>query len=283
MAPAAPEAQGTVLACDIDDTLLAVNSRSPAERSESDAALQELCSVIGQQRASGDGALYFGSATGRTLASHKEREGESAAFAAAASIMDFQITSVGAAPYLLTSGEHVPLPGWPDTPNWDRDGVLAALFAHAELTLQPSVAQGPHKVSFNVHTDTDTGHADYVNVIASRLAKHAISAQILFSGGVFLDILPVGVNKGTALLRTVGALAVSSGRLAKGRPLIIAAGDSMNDCDMLQAADRAILPANSHHSLRQWAQNAIAPDKLYVAEAKFAAGILEGYRYFTRN
>lgn len=277
------ETGGILLACDVDDTQLAVDSHSAGERRASAQSLGELCAYIKQARATNQRPLYFGSATGRNLASHKERERQSPAFAAAALMMDFTITAVGSEIHLMQPGKRPSkLSGWPQAPGWNRKRVEGALTERPELTMQPSAAQGEHKVSFDVRGISDNDHEGYVADITGQLAEHRIKAQVLFSGGMFLDILPPGVNKGTALLRTAKAVA-SSHDHAGHLPLTIAAGDSMNDRDMLQAADRAILPANAHDSLKRWARSNIASQKLYIARGNFAAGVLEGYRHFTES
>jgi hydroxymethylpyrimidine pyrophosphatase-like HAD family hydrolase len=272
---------GLVLACDIDDTLLAVGSRSQESQEASEQALQALCVLVERERAASDQPLYFGSVTGRTLVSHQEREQQSPAFAAAAAIMDFKVTSVGSEAYICTGGGFTRLPNWPDVSGWDREKAEDVLSRRRELRLQAPIAQGTHKLSFDVEGVT-TGHAAYVAEITGRLAEASIPAEVLFSGDRFLDILPQGVNKGTGLLRTIGALTLAVQHTG-ARPPVVAAGDSMNDCAPLQEADLAILPGNAHDDLRQWARGALAPGRLYVAEGNFAAGIIEGYYHFAQS
>ena len=262
------ESTGWVLACDIDDTLVPTGSRSNAERAAGNAALATLCTVIGEARAQSDMPIYFGSVTGRTIASHTEYEDETPALAAAVSAMDFKVTSVGAESHIRTPSGFERISDWPQTTGWNRSKVSQALLGYPDLRLQPDIAQGDYKVSFDVEGETDD-HDAYVATIAARLAKEGLAAHIVFSGGVYLDILPQGVDKGSGLLHTVRSL-------SPARPYIIAADDSMNGRDLLRAADMAILPGNAHDSLRRWAKAALPPEKLYIAKAAFAAGILEG-------
>lgn len=262
------------LACDIDDTLLAVGSRSLDEQSWSTHDLYQLCALIKHERTAWPQHLYFGTATGRSLASQHEREQQNPALAAAAKLMDFSINSVGSA-ITLASG---PIADWPEAPSWHPDRIAGSLAQRPELSLQPDEGQGPYKVSFDVHGIPDQAHADYVQTITSQLRAAEMPAQVLFSGGRFLDILPAGVNKGTALTRTAGALAIEYNH---SEPMLkIGAGDSMNDRDLLGAADKAILPGNADTSLKQWAVNNIPPNNLYIAQLDFAGGIIEGYQHF---
>ena len=269
-----------VLICDIDNTLLPQTNRTLAERDSGNAALVELCAAIEAERASSDKPFYFGSATGRTMASHEECELQHPAFAAAAAIMDFKVTSVGAEIHRRTPNGFVAMTNWPAPSDWKREDIAEALAVRPELTLQPPIAQTQHKISYNVAGETDTGHTDYTEKIATRLAELGVAAQIIFSGGEYLDILPKGVNKGAALRHLVGQLGLerSQSEQAMAEVHCIAAGDSMNDCDLLLGADTAILPGNAHASLIDWARSNIAPEKLYIAKAPFAAGILEGMR-----
>ncbi len=265
------------LACDIDDTLLSTGNPGVSAQ-----YLEGLCAVIQQQRADLNRPFYFGTVTGRTLESHIEREQQVPALAAATSIMDFKITAVGAEPYILTPAGAVPMPGWPEAPGWDREAITGILSGRSELQMQSQIAQRQHKISFDVSGVADSSHDSYVREVERQLAQQRLGAQVIFSSGMFLDILPTGVNKGTALARTVGALVMQRpAKVQESTPanvFIAAAGDSMNDRDLLQAADLAILPGNAHRSLREWAQNTVPRHKLYIAEAKFAAGILEGLR-----
>lgn len=69
------------------------------------------------------------------------------------------------------------------------------------------------------------------------LATLGLSAEILLSGGRYIDVLPIGVDKGSALefMERCGTVA---------RPLI-ACGDSENDLGLFRTADLAILMCDS--------------------------------------
>ena len=272
------ETGAIVLACDIDDTLLAVGSRSPMEQLKSAADLTMLCQLIESERADGSHKLYFGAATGRSLASQTERAQQSPAFADATALMDFSINSVGSAIALATPHGLQPVAQWPEVSNWSADTIAHSLLQRPELSMQPAEGQDTYKVSFDVQDVSDDNHEAYVQAITAQLAAEAMPAQVLFSGGQFLDILPPGVHKGTALVYTAGALAVAH---EDSEPMLrIAAGDSMNDLELIAAADKVILPGNAHDSLRNWAENNTPPDSLYMAHGRFAAGIIEGYQHF---
>lgn len=269
-----------LLACDIDDTLLPRGDRTEAERDYGAAALAELCMVIETIRGSSDQPFYFGSATGRTMTSHRECELQRPEFAAAAAIMDFNITSVGTEVHRHTPRGFVHDTRWPAT-NWNRAGIARIAAAYDELELQPSSAQTPHKLSFNVLGETGSERAASVARVSTHLADSRIAAEIIFSSGDLLDFLPKGVNKGTALRYLIEQLTLERQERDLPTPEIrtVAAGDSINDCELLREADTAILPGNAHPELVDWAHNNIPSRRLYyVREAPFAAGILEGMR-----
>lgn len=267
--------EGWVLACDIDNTILPMSSNPPRKREDGYEALGELCTTVELARFHSEAPIYFGSVTGRSIASHTECEGIPA-FSAAVESMDFKITSVGAEIHTRTSDGFAKLEDWPPAAGWDAAAVHEALSVYPELGLQPAIAQGDYKVSFDVTGETDDNYDEYVAKIATRLAETGVAAHVIFSAGVFLDILPQGVNKGTGLLHTINHLTQG----AEERLFIIGAGDSMNDIDLLQVADLALIPHNANESLKQWAQKTIPADKLYIAHQPFASGIDEGVQHF---
>ncbi|HKU18548.1 MAG TPA: HAD family hydrolase [Candidatus Saccharimonadales bacterium] len=283
------EGKDVVLACDVDGTLVADYDRPSAEREQGAAYLAELCEFVESERALGEHEFYFGSATGRSIGSHRSYEESYPPFGAAASIMDFKVTGVGSEAYLMTAAGERRLPDWPDVSEWDREGIVAALAGRVELALQHDRSQLPYKISYFVDGVTDAVHDAYVAEIAERLSPVGVGVQVVFSDGKHLDILPEGVNKGTCLLHVVSALErahapseVESGEAeptAQASMYIVSAGNSMNDCDLLRVADLAILPGNAHDSLRQWAQETISPEQLYIAEGNLASSILEGLHH----
>lgn len=263
--------RGWAIACDIDDTLVPTSRHTAEQQATGSVALDELCAVIEYARAELDAPIRFGSVTGRTIVSHEERESQVPAFAAAASVMDFKVTSVGAESHIRTPQGFARVSDWPQTSAWQRDKIYEALIEYPGLTLQPADAQGDYKVSFDVIGQSDDSHDGYVAKIAAELASSGLAGHVVFSAGIFLDILPEGVDKGSGLLHTMR-------KLFKQRPTLIAAGDSMNDRDLLRVADMAIVPANAHDSLKQWAERVIPPQNLYMAKRPFASGVLEGVK-----
>ncbi|NLL37100.1 MAG: HAD family phosphatase [Fretibacterium sp.] len=66
--------------------------------------------------------------------------------------------------------------------------------------------------------------------------------EICAGGPQFLDVLPLGVSKGSALERLIEVLPESP-------ELVVAAGDHMNDFELLRRADLSAAPVNAHERL----------------------------------
>jgi Cof subfamily protein (haloacid dehalogenase superfamily) len=67
-------------------------------------------------------------------------------------------------------------------------------------------------------------------------------AEVVSGGTEFLDILPQGVSKGSALECYLS-------RLPRRPELVVAAGDHKNDLTLLRCADVAVVPANAAEAL----------------------------------
>jgi len=254
------------------------------------ALSQKLLGEFGQRishhRATKGRELLFGTATGLSAQDHARLEVQNKLFGAVMSEADFKITSVGAAIAHRRYGRFIIDEDWPQPDNWCRERAMGAIAHRRELQLQDKTVQGPHKISFNVGGVAPGNHGEYVSELEKCLKRHNVHAEIVFSAGYFLDILPAGINKGMALHRVVATLTADgvgrshdSAEPTMQAPFILGAGDTMNDRALLKAANAAVLPSNADAALRQWAQQAI-PDKLYQAKTPFAGGVLEGMKYF---
>lgn len=84
----------------------------------------------------------------------------------------------------------------------------------------------------------------------------------------FLEIIPGGQSKGTAMLQLMEELQVSKAE-------VLAIGNEMNDLDMLQLAGVGVAVANSNEKLKPFAD--------YVSENGFGDGVVEAIRKFTTS
>lgn len=264
---AAETIQEYLLAIDIDDTAVPTkdNPLSSAEREASHAALRELTQVVQEN----DHIVEYGTATGRSLDSCLNyAENEVPVLGEALAVMSFTITSVGTALHRRIGNEFVLDLSWPQVKEWNRAAIKQLLKDRPEIDEQILSAQNDYKLSYNVTGVPDSRHSEYVGEFSELLADRGLKAHIAFSCGEYLDFLPLGVNKGSALKHLAG------------NACTIAADDSMNGAPLLAAADLAIVPSNAQDSLKSWVADPrnIAPSKLYLATQPYAAGILEGLR-----
>lgn len=265
-----------VLACDIDRTLTA-GDYEPKDRPVADGALNELTYVLHGRKQYGS-PLYTGTITGRTHVSHSELERQNPAFARFVDLADFKATAVGSDIAIKNKkGLFVADTQWPPMEGWDRGTARQIVQSAADVSIQPDDAQTVHKLSFDVAKNvSEKDHARFVEHLLRQFGKAGIQAEIILSGGTYLDILPKGVHKGSAL----GHVAT---KLAGESALEVIAGDSENDASLVEAVARdglAILPENASASLQRLARKSMPKERLYIARTKFAAGVLEGLRHF---
>lgn len=149
-------------------------------------------------------------------------------------------------------------PGWPG-----GDAIRARL--HGVPGLEEQDVRVPRRVSWWV-TDGDVDAA--IKRARSRLA--GLDVDLVGSAGVYLDVLPRGVNKGTTLRRVLAWL---------GRPEtdVVVAGDTLNDLALFETGMAGIVVGNGEPALRERVRDR---EHTYHARAHGAAGILEGLTHF---
>lgn len=82
--------------------------------------------------------------------------------------------------------------------------------------------------------------------VEEYLRSVSVSLQVVRSEPQFLELLPRGSNKGTALDRLVEILGLSQAS-------VIAMGNNLNDVELIQAAGTGIAVANAHDELKKHA------------------------------
>ncbi len=85
---------------------------------------------------------------------------------------------------------------------------------------------------------------DYIEGILRK--EFESEAEICSGGPKFMDVLPKGISKGSALSRLLSEFLPPTVSEPK---LIVAAGDHQNDLELLKMADIAVIPANAHRAL----------------------------------
>ena len=210
--------------------------------------------------------LAFGVATGRSFHSAMaiiEQEN--------APRPQVMITSVGSEIYHLASDgiSYMADTAWRRKVRrgWRREAVIRAIEGIEGLTPQAPLEQRPFKLSY-----FSDGRPDTAATVRRRLEAAGIAASVVHSHGRYLDVLPHGVSKGSAVefVRNNYRLPVNS---------VYVAGDSGNDIDMLGIMPQSIIVANYSDDLAGLPALAHA----YVAQGTHARGIIEGVAHFRSN
>jgi hydroxymethylpyrimidine pyrophosphatase-like HAD family hydrolase len=102
-------------------------------------------------------------------------------------------------------------------------------------------------------------------------ALHDLAVDITYSNNKYLDILPKGVNKGSALRFLAKMWEINLNN-------IIACGDSGNDISMLQG-NKAIVVGNAKSELLEWIHTENESD-IYLAKREYAGGMIEGLKHY---
>ncbi|MCK7550737.1 glucosylglycerol-phosphate synthase [Marinobacter goseongensis] len=98
----------------------------------------------------------------------------------------------------------------------------------------------------------------------------ALSCNVLFSGGKYLDILPRGVNKGRTLSRLVEHLDVDP-------ESVLVSGDTLNDLSMYEYGFKGVCVGESESALLQATEQKA---RVLHADATGCGGILEAFEHF---
>jgi len=234
-----------LLVCDIDDTLL-----GDAE------GLHALLEKLDNSRI----RVGFAVATGRRIESAVKVLKEWNV-----PTPDIFITSVGSEIHYGNSmAEDL---GWQQQIDyrWNADKLRAALAEVPGLKLQPRADQRRFKLSYFMDPDK----APPIQKIRKLLRQQDLHAKLIYSHGLYLDLLPARASKG---------LSVRYLAMRWNIPLesIMVAGDSGNDEEMLQGNTLGVVVNNYCSELEKLKGR----DRVYFADGKYAWGILEGIDYY---
>jgi hydroxymethylpyrimidine pyrophosphatase-like HAD family hydrolase len=124
-----------------------------------------------------------------------------------------------------------------------------------------------YKISYFGY-DLPNGFLDELRRELQMAGQHV---NVVYSSQRDLDILPAGVDKGSATAWLAKHWQFESRR-------VIVAGDSGNDLAMFQLGFRGIVVGNAHQDLKS-----LSGPNIYHAKGNCAAGVLEGMRYWLDN
>ncbi len=234
-----------LLVSDIDNTL--IGDRDALR------ALLERMRVSGQK-------LGFGIATGRRIESTVKILKEWAV-----PMPDVLVTAVGTE---IHYGSRLKKDyGYQDHLNyrWDPRALREVMGIFPGIRMQAASEQRQFKISYFM----DPNQAPGVREISSRLRQNGLYANVVFSHGMYLDVLPVRASKGSAIryLADKWGIPVDS---------ILVAGDSGNDEEMLSGNTLGVVVGNHSEEL----EILRGRERIYFAAGHYAWGILEGIEHY---
>ncbi|MEP7205188.1 MAG: HAD-IIB family hydrolase [Candidatus Saccharibacteria bacterium] len=176
-------------------------------------------------------------------------------------VPDGLITSVGTEIYTdLTSQK---LSGWPNPAGWDVDFANGQIAALPGVTKQPAAEQRDYKISY--YLEAGFPAASQVRQLLGN------NYEVIYSGVKYLDVLPLGVHKGSALRHLSAVWGIDNRN-------VIACGDSANDISMIDG-NKAIIVGNAKQELLEWLGSSDQPES-YRATGHYAEAIIEGLNHF---
>ncbi len=220
------------------------------------AALQELLDAIKRHWMS----TAFGIATGRRLDSTLE-----VLHSASIPIPDVLITTVGTEIYY--GGDLTPDRGWTQhiEHSWERETLAELMDSLPGLSPQPEEAQSRFKLSYFI----DPVKAPAIKAIERMLRRHDLRANVLYSHGGFLDLVPMRASKGFALRYFADKWSIALDH-------VLVAGVSGSDEDMMRGNTLAVAVAGHDPELAELS----AMKKVYFADGANARGVLQGIEFF---
>ncbi len=179
---------------------------------------------------------------------------------------DFIISSVGSEMYYKNHDQYSYSTSWDAhiSAAWKRDEILRLLSDLDFVKLQVPANQRKYKISYDLIDEVSK-----VKIISQRIRQKKIKANLVLSHNIFIDILPYRASKGRAI-RFLGY------KWNIPYENILVAGDSGNDEDMLRGELLGIVVGNHTDEL----SHLRGKRKIYFAEGKYAAGVIEGIEFY---
>ena len=159
-----------------------------------------------------------------------------------------------------------PILAWEESllDRWEPRRVRTLLAELPELAPQPAEFQSARKISYFYR---DASAADLLG-LRNRLLDAGLRADVLYSSARDLDVVPAGINKGTAANFLANRVVPECSR-------VIVSGDTANDLMMFRQGFLGIVVANAHRELRE-----LSGDRVYVSPYAYADGVLDGLRHW---
>ena len=179
---------------------------------------------------------------------------------------DIIISSVGSEIYYNDNGKLIYSKGWDAHINnqWNRERIQSLLAKFDFLQYQSEDTQRKYKLSY--YTSDVPEQLKTVNDV---LIQNKIRANIIFSHGQYLDILPYRASKGKAIRYLAYRWNIPYEN-------ILVAGDSGNDREMLKGELLGVVVANYSEEL----ESLRGQKRIYFSEKEYAGGIIDGIKHY---
>lgn len=175
----------------------------------------------------------------------------------------YLIAGVGTELYRRIGKAWTPVAGWPELARpWEAQRVRRELQAVTSIAPQHVPVDSPYKLSYYAQREA-------IEDVRRRLRSGGIEATLVHSHEQMLDVLPPGVDKGSAV-RWLAR------RLRTPLSSVMTCGNTANDIAMLQLPCASVVVGEADEELL-----AAAPSlpETFVANASCAAGIIEGLQH----
>jgi len=158
-----------------------------------------------------------------------------------------------------------PIGDWPDGDGqWDAGRIRSVLGEYRELDLQPEEFLSEYKISYYARNAS----AELLADIRQKLEASECRVEVVYSSNRDLDVLPQGVNKGTAA-------AYLAAHWSYDKDQVFVSGDTGNDIALFQHGFRGIVVGNAQAELKK-----LKTSSIFHAKGKFAAGVQEGLTHW---
>jgi glucosylglycerol-phosphate synthase len=143
-------------------------------------------------------------------------------------------------------------------------GSLKVIDRLREIT-SLSYQEVPQQRRCSFYTDDES----VIETVTDAVAD--LKCEVIYSAGKFLDILPMGINKGSSLIKLVEYLGVD-------KKEVIVAGDTLNDLAMYTCGFKGVVVGNAEKKLVEATEGL---PSIFCANAAGCGGILESFSHFT--
>ncbi|MCY3537641.1 MAG: sucrose-phosphate phosphatase [Cyanobacteria bacterium MAG IRC3_bin_20] len=199
-------------------------------------------------------------ATGRSLAGARQLQREE-------DLLEPEGWATGVGSALLWRGE--PDLAWDRRlqRHWDRPALSRLLANWSDLILQPASEQTPYKLSYELAKPRlGTAAHQFEQRLRATLRQAGLQAQVVFSSGCQLDLLPPAAGKGAVSGYLQQKLGLQPGQ-------VLCCGDSGNDRSMLGGPWWGVMVRNARPELLAWWRQ-VRPDTLLRSHHHHAGAIL---------